>query len=639
MLDWQDGQPFSHRFGDVYFSRNSGLAEKRYTFLQGNRLAERFASLSSGDGFTIGETGFGTGLSFLCAWQLFDELAPPTNSLDFFSVEKYPLEEQELIDALALWPALRHHANELTARWRRRVPGWNRWTFASGRIRLTLVIGDVAEALPEVDDGIDAWFLDGFSPALNPEMWTQQVLDHIAKASRPHATFATYTSAGWVRRGLAQAGFQVRKSAGFGRKREMLYGCLANPRASNVLKATKRIPQKAIVIGGGISGCAAASALATRGVSVTLVESAPKLASTASGNPVGILHARLSAGMNPLQRFVLASYGHALALLDEKLPIDGVTRAECGELQLAFSADETKRIDRLAALGWPPHVMRRVDAAEASSLAGIEVAYGGLWFPSGGWLVPPRLCAALAASPGIARITGHRVKSLAAVKDGWLVEVEDSHERRSSLEAQAVAVCTGYQVKSLPPLANLPLTAVRGQITALLATPRSDKLRTIVCAGGYVTPSVAGVPGMHVAGATHAFNDEGIDLRTSDHMENLSRIAEISPVLAEALRADALDVNSLSGRAAVRASVPGAMPLVGKLLPGLYTSLGHGTRGLITAGLSGELIAAAACQQLPPLPLSIIKALAPAKWLLHEDASSFMTAGKTPATEARPDQR
>ncbi len=276
---------------------------------------------------------------------------------------------------------------------------------------------------------IDAWFLDGFSPALNPEMWTQQVLEHIAKASRPHATFATYTSAGWVRRGLAQAGFQVCKSPGFGRKREMLHGSLASSPPS-VSKRLSRTPEKAIVIGGGISGCAAASALAMRGVSVTLIESAPTLASAASGNPLGILHARLSAGMNLLQRFILASYGHALALLDEKLPIDGIARAECGELQLAFSADETKRIDKLAALGWPSHVMRRVDAAEASYLAGIEVAYGGLWFPAGGWLVPPRLCAALAANPAIEQLSAYRVKSLAAVKGGWRVEAEDSHERR-----------------------------------------------------------------------------------------------------------------------------------------------------------------------------------------------------------------
>src|SRR5687768_1893087 len=148
MLDWQNGQPFSSRFGDVYFSGDSGLAEKRHVFLQGNRLAERFASLSSHEGFAVGETGFGTGLSFLCTWQLFDQVSS-RGSLDFLSVEKYPLDEQELKDALALWPELREYSAELLTRWRRRVPGWNRWSFAGGRVRLTLVIADVIEALPE----------------------------------------------------------------------------------------------------------------------------------------------------------------------------------------------------------------------------------------------------------------------------------------------------------------------------------------------------------------------------------------------------------------------------------------------------------------------------------------------------------
>src|SRR5690606_25225788 len=101
---------------------------------------------------------------------------------------------------------------ELIRRWRRRVPGWNRWSFGEGRVRLTLVVDDVTKALPEICGGIDAWFLDGFSPARNPEMWTQQVFEGIVQASRPGATFATYTCAGHVRRGLEQAGFQVSKS-------------------------------------------------------------------------------------------------------------------------------------------------------------------------------------------------------------------------------------------------------------------------------------------------------------------------------------------------------------------------------------------------------------------------------------------
>ena len=609
MLDWQDGQPFSSRFSDVYFSNDSGLEEKRHVFLQGNRLGERFAFLSSGECFAIGETGFGTGLNFLCAWQLFDKVAPSNSSLDFFSVEKYPLNEKELAEVLALWPVLRQYADEILVRWRRRVPGWNRWSFAGGKIRLTLVIGDVAEALTEICGGINAWFLDGFSPARNPEMWTQQVFESIVRISQSGASFATYTCAGWVRRGLEQAGFQVSKSSGFGRKREMLQGHLPG---SPPMRATVTT---AIVIGGGVAGCAVASALALRGVSVTLIESAPTLAAAASGNPRGILHIRLSAGMNPLQCFLLASYGHALALLDEKLPIDGIARAECGELQLAFSAQEAKRIDRLAALDWPLHILRLVDAAEASRLAGIELAHGGLWFPAGGWLVPPLMCTALAASPAIVQRTGFHAESLTAVESGWRVEGKDECHQTWSDEAQIVVVCTGYQGRSLAPLSHLPLTPVRGQITLLPATPYSKNLRTIVSANGYLAPSAGE---LHMLGATHDFNDEAVNLRTSDHAENLSKLAHISPALARSMNIDSLNVEQLNGRASVRASVPGAMPLVGKLLPGLYTSLGHGTRGLITAGLSGELIAAMACRQLLPLPSVVVNALAPASGLVQQ---------------------
>lgn len=224
-LDWQDGQPFCTRFGDVYFSSDSGLEETRHVFLHGNRLDERFTALAPGQNFVIGEAGFGTGLNFLCAWQLFEQLAPPDASLDFFSVEKFPLQTNDLCAALALWPELHTYAGALLAHWPQHEPGWNRWQLAGGRVRLTLAFCDVAQALPDFCK-VDAWFLDGFSPSRNPEMWAQPVLDGIACASRAGATLATYTCAGWVRRGLQQAGFAVEKAAGFGRKREMLRGIL-----------------------------------------------------------------------------------------------------------------------------------------------------------------------------------------------------------------------------------------------------------------------------------------------------------------------------------------------------------------------------------------------------------------------------
>ncbi|GAB4127265.1 MAG: bifunctional tRNA (5-methylaminomethyl-2-thiouridine)(34)-methyltransferase MnmD/FAD-dependent 5-carboxymethylaminomethyl-2-thiouridine(34) oxidoreductase MnmC [Sideroxydans sp.] len=599
MLAWKDGLPFSERFADVYFSADSGLEETRHVFLQGNELEHRFALLRAGDSICIGETGFGTGLNFLCAWRMFEQRAPQGASLDFFSTEKFPLEQDELRAALALWPQLAAQAEALLARWKRRVPGWNRWHFADGRIRLTLALDDVAQALPQLPPAsVDAWFLDGFSPAKNPEMWSDGVLSAIARASHAGTTLATYTSAGWVRRGLQQAGFAVQRVPGFGRKREMVRGQRMSP-ASTTVRRQHVLPRSVLIIGGGLAGCAAAHALAQRGIEVTLLEATPQLAAAASGNPRGILHARFGAGMNALHRFVLAAYGHALALLDAVLPVDGVNRAECGLLQLAATEAEAKRIARLAAQAWPPHLLQAVDAAQASDLAGMPMAHGGLWFPAGGWVVPPEVCARLVRHPNITLRLGSEVTSLQRSETGWCASGAGF-----AIEAEQAVVCSAHQAKRLAPFAAFPLQPVRGQISMLAATEASKKLNAVLCAEGYCAPAV---DGRHVAGATSSFDDEATDIREQDHAENLGKIAAHMPALHRALG----DATALGGRAGVRCSVPGATPLIGEVEQGLYCSLAHGTRGLLTAGLSAEIIATQMCGTLPPLPQGLLDALAP----------------------------
>lgn len=600
MLHWKDNQPYCERFGDVYFSADSGLEETRHVFLQGNDLARRFAALREGESFCIGETGFGTGLNFLCAWQLFVQAAPPGASLDFFSVEKFPIETDELRAALALWPQLATQVNSLCARWQRRVPGWNRWSFADGRVRLTLAIEDVADALPQLPKAaVEAWFLDGFSPAKNPEMWREAVLSEVSRASCAGATLATYTAAGWVRRGLQQAGFAVERVPGFGSKREMVVGRTSVRHMW--LKSNLPFPRSALVIGAGIAGCAAAHALAQRGVKVTLIDRITQLDGAIPTHLRGMLHARFGAGMNALHRFVLASYGHALALLDDVVPVDGVHRAECGLLQMAATAAEARRIGKLAALEWPPHLLRAVDADAASALVGLPVTHGGLWFPAGGWVVPPHVRARLANHHLITLVLGHTVTALTQTASGWRASGDGF-----VFDAEQVVVCCAHQARALAQFSDFPLQAVRGQISLLPATVASEKLQAILCAEGYCAPALDGV---HVAGATSVFGDDGCDLRANEHAENLALVATHMPALYRAL--GAVEAAHLDGRAGVRCSVPGATPLVGEVAPGLYCSLAHGTRGLLTAGIAGEVIAAAMCGQLPPLPQDLLDALAP----------------------------
>ena len=220
-LQWRDGQPWSARFGDRYFSADGGLDETRHVFLQGNRLAERWATLAQGAVFHLGETGFGTGLNVLCAWQLFEPVAPAGALLCVHSVERWPLAREALQAALALWPSLQSQADALLAAWA--PPPSGVWQQDFGTLQLALHVGDVAAVLPGWPPGtIDAWCLDGFAPALNPEMWSQAVLAQVARCARPGGTLATYTSAGAVRRGLQAVGFQVQRVPGHGRKREML---------------------------------------------------------------------------------------------------------------------------------------------------------------------------------------------------------------------------------------------------------------------------------------------------------------------------------------------------------------------------------------------------------------------------------
>lgn len=221
-LEWRDGMPYSTAFGDVYFSSDNGQLETEYVFLQGNDLQSRWQTLDSST-FTIIETGFGTGLNFLCAASLWLQSAPADAHLTFISVEKYPLTRQELSLALQHWPALKPVAETLLSQYESLLDTGSISLF-NRRIQLDVLFGDATACLSKIHTKADAWFLDGFAPSKNPEMWQAALFAQMARLSHTGSTFATFTSAGAVRRGLIAAGFATSKRSGFGKKREMLHG-------------------------------------------------------------------------------------------------------------------------------------------------------------------------------------------------------------------------------------------------------------------------------------------------------------------------------------------------------------------------------------------------------------------------------
>ncbi len=230
-LEWLEGEvPRAERFDDTYFSKAGGLAETRHVFLAGNGLPDRFADRQA---FTIAELGFGTGLNFLTTLFALRECPSPPGLL-FVSLELYPMTRDQLRRAMSAFPELGSLAEELADRWAPQ-PGWNTMAFRGAD--LLLGIGDARQLVSGlVTDGahegagtvlippVDAWYLDGFSPARNPELWDPDLLKRAAALTAPDGTLATYTSAGWVRRNLQAAGFEIEKTGGFAGKREMVVG-------------------------------------------------------------------------------------------------------------------------------------------------------------------------------------------------------------------------------------------------------------------------------------------------------------------------------------------------------------------------------------------------------------------------------
>ena len=218
----EDAVPFSEQFGDHFYNQSDGRAETQHVFLAGNRLPERWGE---GGEFSIAELGFGTGLNFLETWRQWTDHRRPGQHLTYTSFEGYPLTGEEIATAMGNWPDLCAFLECLLASWANLRAGSNTWEL-DGQTTLTVVHDEVSAGLASWTAKADAWYLDGFSPALNPDMWGAEVMQEVADHTLPGGTMASYTSAGWVRRNLAEAGFEVRKVPGYGRKREMITGTL-----------------------------------------------------------------------------------------------------------------------------------------------------------------------------------------------------------------------------------------------------------------------------------------------------------------------------------------------------------------------------------------------------------------------------
>lgn len=627
-LSFADGVPYAETFGDVYHSADGGLAQARHVFLNGNRLPERWRGQQR---FVILETGFGLGLNFLATWQAWRADPARAQSLHYVAIEKHPFCAADLAQLHALWPELAELSQALRNAWPLLMPGFHRVLLDEGRVVLTLAFGDIADCLPQIDAGADAFYLDGFAPSKNPDMWAPAVLLRLNRLAAPGATLATYTVSTAVRNALTQAGFVCEKHPGFGRKREMLCAHFA-PRWRQPARCPAAAERHAVVIGAGIAGSAACERLAARGWQVTLIERHDKPAQEASGNLAGIVRPLISRDDNQASRLARAAYLFALRLWRQLGGIgDAFAGEACGVLQLAHdAADARAQRDAVEELGFPPEFVRWIDSAAVAQLTGNRGAHGGWLFQQGGWVTPASLCEALLAACGarLQRRFAHSAIELQRRDDIWLVRDAAGN---TIAQAPVVIVANGTNATSFSQTRELPLTAIRGQVTHVSAAAL-PALPLVLCGDGYVTRPVRGVC---CVGASYDF-DADTELRRDSQEENLARLAQVLPQADAAAAGD-----MLSGRVAFRCASPDRLPLVGALpdqaapirgsrlrdvarLPGLYGLLGYGSRGLTWAPFAAELLASMLDGEPLPVENELAAALDPARFILktHRRASA-----------------
>lgn len=679
----QDGRPLSRLFNDHYFSELTPVEQSRTVFLTPSELTTRWQQLLPGQAFTIAETGFGSGLNFLNAWQSWQTHAPAMATLNYISAEKYPLLRHDLQRILRLWPEFSSMAEQLADQYPAvDARGFHRLRF--GNVHLTLIFSDAVDGLGQClpistqgpylaakDCGwapytdapthVDAWFLDGFDPLKNPQMWRAELFDIISRLSRPGTTIATSTASDTVALDLQKVGFSAQQGLTRCGGRQRLFGHKLAPQRSarerstspsdtsppntfnhhrqakprpapswHLCSRTLPPPKQIAIIGAGLAGCQSAYALAQKGFKVTLIDKA-EMATGASGNPQGVLYSKLSSSAGALAEFNIAALTYALRFYKRE-GLFARCGDPCGVLQLPESAAKVEQQRSVASLfAQSPELVQWLDGANASAAAGVTIATGALWLPNAGWLDPPLLCKTLSEHANIHIVSHRNVDRLERQNGQW--QLTDEHGALITT-AEAVVIACAESARRFEQCSRLPIKAIRGQVSWAAATDESGPLKAVLCGEGYVAPARDGV---HCIGASFNLTSRSTENRWDEHHSNLNQVGKLSSAMTS-LRVDEL----AAGRASMRCTTPDYLPLIGPVAhqmamgerfsvyrqnakatvdapgdywPGLFINVGHGSKGLTYTPLCAELLACMITNQ--PLPLS-------RKSILHLHSARFL---------------
>ena len=571
-------------FNDSYFSRDDGLEETRIVFLKGCGLTEAWLSRAH---FTIAELGFGTGLNVLATWDLWRKSRQPGQTLHFITTEAFLMAASHAAKAHANWPELADLSQRLLSRWPVRAFGNQRIWFDEDGFCLTILIGPALESLRAMDFRADAWFLDGFAPSRNEDMWSPELFQEVARLSAPGARLATYSVAGAVRRGLEACGFNVSRQPGFGSKRQRLEAVWPGNREAAPAK-----PTSVMVIGGGIAGAALAHAFARRGIQVELLDGDPCGQSKASHNPAALVMPRLDRGNTREARLFRAAYLCATSLY-RGLHKDIFAQTQVQELP-GDDRDRIRLDDLAANPPLPPALLGKIDKG------GLLHRTGGLVYPD---LLLPFLTQKATRHPVTATVLRHYGGHWQALNDAGEVLVE----------AEVCVVAAGTQLERFVKLD----TELEGRAGQISLAQIDGALPETALAGG---PYAAAFHDKLLFGATF----DAWDLSQADkpnvlalgHQRNLESLSGIAPELA-----GRINLASAFGRSSVRVAAKDRLPIAGAALPkdgeeapALFVLGALGSRGFTTAHWLAEHVASLACSEPSPLERDVAAAVLPKRF-------------------------
>lgn len=609
-IRFENGVPFSNEYGDVYHSRSGGLTQSRAVFLAGNGLPERWMHT---DSFQILETGFGAGFNFIATWEAWQcSVTNPRACLHYVALDKHPLLRKDLERIWSPHPEQRPFWKPLIDAWPPATPGHHHVYLNEGRLHLMLVWGDISETLPEIGMAADAFFLDGFAPRKNPDMWSMQVMQGLARQARRSATLASWCVAGDVRERLEKQGFRVWRSAGFGGKRHRLeavfdripddaFSAMTTPARNSVLfRSLHPLPRKALVIGAGIAGCLISEHLVRRGWSVILIDRHASPAGEASGNPGGIVRPAPSLDDNFSDKLTRAAFLHTLGTL-KRLSSDAypLLRGLNGVVMPACNEEEHRAqwalMDRQhwyeALLEWLPPGFRGTWASR-------PLVHGGWHIPLAGWINPAQYCQAAIAlcGRGLSPLWQSPVARLERPQSEWL-----ALDSRGDTLASAPVAILALGAQLLEPVHHWSLNTLRGQVTCAGPDPFPPG-SPVICQNGYLIP---GLDGQILSGASYdRKSDTHPDVAIQTH--NLDRIRSMQPGWVPTS-------GTVHDRVGFRAVARDRMPIVGTVPDHeqLYSIMGLGSRGLTWGSLMAELLAALLNGEPLPVERCLAEAIAP----------------------------